>query len=91
LILDTPLTKYTPDRIIQGDARLDLITARRVLSHTTGFQNWRSAKYKAMAAASVQKQSGFIIMTNGDAGYDDIIAKVVMSEPMQRFLPTALV
>jgi CubicO group peptidase (beta-lactamase class C family) len=47
--------------------------------------------YKAMAAASVQKQSGFIIMTNGDAGYDDIIAKVVMSEPMQRFLPAALV
>ena len=47
--------------------------------------------YKALAAASVQKQSGFIIVTNGDAGYDDIIAKVVMSEPMQRFLPTALV
>jgi hypothetical protein len=30
-------------------------------------------------------------MTNGDSGYDDIIAKVVMSEPMQRFLPAALV
>ena len=47
--------------------------------------------YKALTAVSVQRQSGFIIMTNGDAGYDDIIAKVVMSEPMQRFLPAALV
>ena len=268
LDLDTPLTKYTPDLIIKGDSRLDLITARRVLSHTTGFQNWRSTKepltihftpgerwsysgegysylqsvvthlaghvnpndcktfedgakvcatdfdaymkanllapfgmrssgylyregmarphdrkgtmiadrkataveaarygsagglhttpsdyakflievikpkpsdtyrlnaaslremlrpqikvsnslswglgwaiehtkagdliahsgdnpgFKALVAASVQRQSGFIIMTNGDAGYDDIIAKVVMSEPMQRFLPAALV
>lgn len=40
--LDTPLTHYTSDRFLQGDARLELITARHVLSHTTGFQNWRS-------------------------------------------------
>jgi CubicO group peptidase (beta-lactamase class C family) len=32
--LDTPLTKYTSDRFLQGDPRLDLITARHVLSHT---------------------------------------------------------
>jgi len=44
LNLDTPLTKYSPDRPIQGDARLDLITPRMILSHTGGFQNWRSAK-----------------------------------------------
>jgi CubicO group peptidase (beta-lactamase class C family) len=42
LSLDTPLTKYTSDRFLTGDARLDQITARHVLSHTTGFQNWRS-------------------------------------------------
>jgi len=42
LNLDTPLTKYTPERFLEGDPRLDLITARHVLSHTTGFQNWRS-------------------------------------------------
>ena len=40
--LDAPLTKYTPERFLDGDPRLDLITARHVLSHTTGFQNWRS-------------------------------------------------
>ena len=36
LDLDAPLTRYTQDRFVQGDSRLELITARRVLSHTTG-------------------------------------------------------
>jgi CubicO group peptidase (beta-lactamase class C family) len=45
--LNTPLTKYTTERFLEGDPRLDLITARHVLSHTTGFQNWRS-KEKAL-------------------------------------------
>lgn len=42
LNLDTPLTHYTSERFLPGDARLEQITARHVLSHTTGFQNWRS-------------------------------------------------
>jgi len=41
--LDAPLTRYTSERIVPNDPRLDLITARRVLSHTTGLPNWRSA------------------------------------------------
>ena len=40
--LDTPLTSYTSNRFLEGDQRLDVITARHVLSHTSGFQNWRS-------------------------------------------------
>ena len=40
--LDTPLTKYLPGTYDVGDdPRLNQITARRVLSHTTGFPNWR--------------------------------------------------
>lgn len=42
--LDTPLTKYTSERFLKGDPRLELITARHALSHTSGFQNWRSDK-----------------------------------------------
>lgn len=38
--LDTPLTRYTSERIIP-DPRLEMITARHVLTHTTGFPNWR--------------------------------------------------
>jgi CubicO group peptidase (beta-lactamase class C family) len=42
LNLDTPLIKYLPGRYDVGDdARLDQMTARHVLSHTTGFPNWR--------------------------------------------------
>jgi CubicO group peptidase (beta-lactamase class C family) len=40
LDLDTPLAKYLP-AYIENDERLNLITARRVLSHTSGLPNWR--------------------------------------------------
>jgi CubicO group peptidase (beta-lactamase class C family) len=43
--LDTPLTRYSPERFLEGDARLDLITARHVLSHTSGLPNWRSKEH----------------------------------------------
>lgn len=43
LDLDVPLNKYLGNNYEVGDdARLNLITARRVLSHTSGFPNWRS-------------------------------------------------
>jgi CubicO group peptidase (beta-lactamase class C family) len=42
LDLDTPFTKYLPGSYDVGDdLRLSQITARHVLSHTTGFPNWR--------------------------------------------------
>jgi CubicO group peptidase (beta-lactamase class C family) len=41
--LDRPLTEYTTERFLD-DPRLDRISARRVLSHTSGLQNWRSDK-----------------------------------------------
>jgi CubicO group peptidase (beta-lactamase class C family) len=40
LDLDAPLSRYYPDRVA-ADPRLDEITARIVLSHRTGFPNWR--------------------------------------------------
>lgn len=40
--LDKPLNQYLPgDYDVGADPRLGQITARRVLSHTTGFPNWR--------------------------------------------------
>lgn len=40
--LDKPLNQYLPGNYDVGDdSRLNQITARRVLSHTTGFPNWR--------------------------------------------------
>ena len=41
--LDKPLNQYLPGNYDVGeDARLGKITARLVLSHTTGFPNWRT-------------------------------------------------
>jgi len=42
MTLDEPLTRHSPKPFLEGDPRLDLITARLVLSHQTGFQNWRT-------------------------------------------------
>jgi len=39
--LDMPLTTYLPKPYIEGDDRLAKITIRIVLSHRTGFPNWR--------------------------------------------------
>lgn len=41
LNLDTPLIQYLPYPDVKNDKRLQLITARMVLAHTTGFPNWR--------------------------------------------------
>jgi CubicO group peptidase (beta-lactamase class C family) len=41
--LDVPLTTYLLKPYIDGDERLNQITARIVLSHRTGFPNWRGS------------------------------------------------
>jgi CubicO group peptidase (beta-lactamase class C family) len=41
LNLDTPLYRYLPYPDIAQDKRYQLITARMVLCHTSGFPNWR--------------------------------------------------
>jgi CubicO group peptidase (beta-lactamase class C family) len=40
--LDKPLYEYLPYKDIEYDERYKLITARHVLTHRTGFPNWRS-------------------------------------------------
>lgn len=42
LALDTPLSRYVTKQFLEGDPRLERITVRHVLSHTSGFQDWRS-------------------------------------------------
>jgi CubicO group peptidase (beta-lactamase class C family) len=42
LDLDTPLTRYARVRFFDGDPRLNEVTTRHALAHTTGFPEWRS-------------------------------------------------
>jgi CubicO group peptidase (beta-lactamase class C family) len=42
LDLDRPLQELLPNPRLEGDSRYDRITARMVLSHTTGLPNWGS-------------------------------------------------
>jgi CubicO group peptidase (beta-lactamase class C family) len=42
--LDKPLYQYVPYRAIEHDPRYRAMTARMVLSHQTGFPNWRSGQ-----------------------------------------------
>jgi CubicO group peptidase (beta-lactamase class C family) len=42
LELDTVLAEYLPQPYVADEPLLPLITARHVLSHSTGFPNWRS-------------------------------------------------
>lgn len=42
--LDTPLSSYLSYEQVCQDPRVNTITARMVLSHTTGFPNWRPDK-----------------------------------------------
>jgi CubicO group peptidase (beta-lactamase class C family) len=46
--------------------------------------------FKALTAAALEQKSALIVMTNGDRGFGQILAKVVMSEPMQQFLPVTV-
>jgi CubicO group peptidase (beta-lactamase class C family) len=59
LSLERPLTEYGAPLFLAGDARLALITARHVLSHTTGFQNWRSDSKPLAIAFAPGSQYGY--------------------------------
>ena len=83
LNLDTPLTKYTPERFLQGDSRVELITARHCLSHTSGFQNWRSEK----EPLSIHFNPGEKFMYSGEAySYLESVVAHVKGVPFEVFM-----
>ncbi|HWZ86019.1 MAG TPA: serine hydrolase [Thermoanaerobaculia bacterium] len=63
--LDTPIVKYLPGDY-SDDPRLALITPRHVLSHTTGFPNWREGRDLTIAFTPGEKFSysgeGFVYL-----------------------------
>jgi CubicO group peptidase (beta-lactamase class C family) len=64
LNLDTPLYKYMPYADIAGDERYKLITARIVLTHRTGFPNWRYFE-KADTSMHIKRGDLYLKFTPG--------------------------
>ena len=87
LDLDTPLTTYSVDRFLQGDARLDAITARHVLSHTSGFQNWRSEK----EPLAIHFAPGTQYLYSGEGyNYLQTVVTKLLGQPFESYMKSRL-
>ncbi|PKV51367.1 CubicO group peptidase (beta-lactamase class C family) [Aquimarina sp. MAR_2010_214] len=79
LALDTPLYTYMEYPDIAYDERYKLITARMVLSHTSGFPNWRfldqKGNYNPDGKLTIQFEPGTKFQYSGE-GYE-YLAKVI--------------
>ena len=81
--LDVPLTKYTSRRFVEGDPRLDLITARHVLTHTTGFPNWRESG----KPVPIQFAPGTQVQYSGEGfSYLQSVVHEVTRQPFAEFM-----
>lgn len=82
LDLDRPLTSYLPGTYDVGpDPRLAQITARHVLSHTTGFPNWRTGALAIRLAPGTQfSYSGEAIV------YLARVIEHITGEPFEAFM-----
>src|ERR1051326_7147457 len=59
LDLDIPLTAYLPEPFVEDDELLHQVTARHVLSHTTGWPNWRPRGEPLHREASPGERFGY--------------------------------
>ncbi len=54
--LDEPLYKFWIDKDIENDKRAKIITTRHLISHQSGFPNWREGKLKFLFEPGTQYQ-----------------------------------
>jgi CubicO group peptidase (beta-lactamase class C family) len=66
LDLDRPLVEYLPWPDLPADPRAKLITARHVLSHTTGLPNWR---FQASQTLTLNSAPGQAFTYSGEGFY----------------------
>ncbi len=80
LDLDTPLHTYLPYPDIEHDERYKLITARMVLSHTSGFPNWRFFNEDGKLDIKFTPGTGFKYSGEGFEYLADVIAHLKGTE-----------
>jgi CubicO group peptidase (beta-lactamase class C family) len=83
LNLDTPLVEYLPFPDVENDKRLELMTARMVLSHQCGFPNWRDKG----ESLKIYFQPGEKFSYSGEGFfYLQKVAEKLLKQSMEEFL-----
>ncbi len=80
LDLDKPLYRYLPYAAIADDERYKKITARMVLSHTTGFPNWRSDHESGKLFISFEPGSAFQYSGEGYQYLAKVLAHILETD-----------
>lgn len=86
LKLDGSLAEYLPEPFIPNEPRLKLITLRHVLSHTSGFPNWRKGD-----RLTIDFSPGEHFSYSGEGyAYLQRVLEQVSSQPLNDFLQARL-
>lgn len=81
LSLDTPLHEYLPERYM-SDERVELITARHVITHSTGFPNWVFG-----APLTIAFQPGTQFSYSGEGfGYLQKVVEHILDEDLESMM-----
>jgi len=84
LDLDRPLAEYLPEGDPPAQKDKDFITARMVLSHTTGFPNWRKGDEERQGPLPVKFRPGSRFSYSGEGiFYLQRVVEHVTGEPLE--------
>jgi len=80
LDLDKPLYEYLPYEDIAYDERYKKITARMVLSHTSGFPNWRDDNERSKLSISFEPGTAFQYSGEGYQYLAKVLAHILKTD-----------
>ena len=92
LDLDRSLSDYLDEPYIEGDDRLTKITARMVLSHTSGFPNWRPGFWTdSPKPLTILFEPGTNFKYSGE-GYNYLqrVVEKITSQPLDTYMKDAV-
>lgn len=80
LDLDKPLYQYLPKKVIAHDERYKKITARMVLSHQSGFQNWREDDADKTLKIQFEPGTGYFYSGEGYQYLAEVLKHVLKTD-----------